>query len=433
MGRNNKQRRAASRRKRRRDGRQPRAAAPPGDEARDGGPRPMDTPLVEEPPPARDLLWAVARAADVAAHLRVMLPLLSERLDEVLTVLDAMLAEIVNGLWGRGWAPADVVRVAQWRLSSAHARVAARLVLDDGHERARRGEGLHEAWLAQLQALEQDAHPPAPPPGERLVLGVELLGLLARAGTLPRTVPRPGDRAARAPLSRLDGRVLARVRALLSKAESTEFEQEAEALTAKAQELIARHAIDEALLTGGAGEPSLRRVPVDRPYADAKASLLARVAEANRCRVVYSPDCGWVTMVGYDADLDAVELLAASLLAQVTRAMAAHGSWRDAQGRSRTRSFRRSFLFGFAARVGERLREATGGQVASATREERERLLPVLHARDDRIEEAVAEAFPRMVELSGAIGSELGWVAGQAAAELADLTRPADAVPPPAD
>jgi hypothetical protein len=42
----------------------------------------------------------------------------------------------------------------------------------------------------------------------------------------------------------LDQRMLDRVRALLAKAESTDFPQEADAFTARAQELMARHRID---------------------------------------------------------------------------------------------------------------------------------------------------------------------------------------------
>ncbi len=84
----------------------------------------------------------------------------------------------------------------------------------------------------------------------------------------------------------LDEPILAKVRALLAKAESTSFEHEADALTAKAQELMARYAIDEAVANavgGGRKEtPSLRRVPVDDPYANPKSSLLAVVSSANK-------------------------------------------------------------------------------------------------------------------------------------------------------
>ena len=102
---------------------------------------------------------------------------------------------------------------------------------------------------------------------------------------------------------------------------------------------------------------------------------------------LYSPALGWVTAFGYDHDLDAVELLSASLLIQATGAMVRHGSKRDTSGRSVTRSFRRAFLLGFAQRIGERLRAATDDAV-SANAEAGERLLPVLSAREDRLRAA---------------------------------------------
>jgi len=212
------------------------------------------------------------------------------------------------------------------------------------------------------------------------------------------------------------------VRALLAKAESTTFADEADALTTKAQELIARYAIDEALLhtVDDVGEPSARRLLVDDPYADAKVSLIAQVADANRCRVVYSSHLGWVTAFGYDHDLDALELLTASLLTQATSAMLRRGPQRDVNGRSRTRSFRRAFLLGFAERVGERLRQATDAQM-SATDDRAGQLVPVMAARDDRVRAAADEAFPQLSRHKVSASNVSGWSAGQAAAEVADL------------
>src|SRR5262249_56557754 len=109
-----------------------------------------------------------------------------------------------------------------------------------------------------------------------------------------------------------DQRMLDRVRALLAKAESTEFPEEAEAFTAKAQELMARYSIDHALLaadTGAADQPTGIRVGIDNPYEAAKALLLQEVAEANRCRAVWSKQLGFATVLGYPADTGAVELL----------------------------------------------------------------------------------------------------------------------------
>jgi hypothetical protein len=342
---------------------------------------------------------------------------------EAAPVVERQLAGAVAQLWPQGWAPADVAHVASRKVSAAHGDLAAELAVADGRGRTDRGEPLHPRWEAQLTALTDRVGLATGLDAGRLRIGVELLALLSRLPSLPTTVPPPGEASVAAPATAgLDEQVLARVRGLLAKAEATEFDEEAEALTEKAQELIARHAVDEALLHADdeVGEPSARRIPVDPPYAEPKAAVLTRVGEANRCRVVYSGGLGWVTAVGYEGDLDAVELLATSLLAQAAAAMARHGSQRDAAGRSRTRSFRRSFLFGFADRIGQRLREATEQQTAEAAAGD-DRLLPVLSARDERLDATVAELFPHIEHRSGSVSHGGGFAAGQAAADLADL------------
>jgi len=52
-----------------------------------------------------------------------------------------------------------------------------------------------------------------------------------------------------------------------------------------------------------------------------KTSLLQAVATANRCRIIWSKDVGLTTVVGFEGDLDAVELLFTSLLVQASAAM----------------------------------------------------------------------------------------------------------------
>ena len=100
-----------------------------------------------------------------------------------------------------------------------------------------------------------------------------------------RTLARPPAEAAPG-----DERVLRRIRGLLAKAESTEFPEEAESLTGKAQELMTRHAVDAALLARTARPAdgvATRRVHVADPYVRAKMQLLAAVAEANDVRLVW--------------------------------------------------------------------------------------------------------------------------------------------------
>jgi hypothetical protein len=248
---------------------------------------------------------------------------------------------------------------------------------------------------------------------------VRTLALLCGLPPLPEVAPPPRPKAG-------DGK-LAKIRALLAKAESTTFPEEAEALTAKAQELIVRHRIDRVLLDAGtnADGPVGRRIWLDNPYADAKAQLLHVIATANRCRSVNLDGIGCCHVIGFAGDLDVVDLLHTSLLVQATTAMAAAGSQRDARGRSRTRSFRQSFLVAYAHRIGQRLAEAVAHSEAEAVEEARVggiELLPVLARRDRAVDEVVNIAFPTLVSRSTRVTNAAGWHAGSTAADLADLS-----------
>jgi len=386
MGKQNQQRRAAKKRREQVSARRrPRMAR-----------EPRTGPDAAGEPPVDDLIWrAVATVAAGQPALDAACQRLAREGPPVVGAASRLLRRVLDELGQRGWSPADVDHVVTRRLSPAHAAMVA-------------GEPPPRAVLDALRLL------------------VEALALVV---TLPEVPPAGAVDPDVAATDGLDARLVTRVRALLRKAESTEFPEEAEALTAKAQELIARHALDAVRVQSGAdvGAPSSRRVHFDDPYVDPKALLLDRIAQANRSSAVYAPAFGWSTVFGYDADLDAVELLTTSLLAQAAHALARQGSRVDAAGRSRTRSFRRAFLVGFANRIGERLAEATAAQVAAAGKAD-DRLLPVLVARDARVDSAQAAAYPSLVSRPTAVSNGAGWVAGRAAAELADLSAGAGAL-----
>ncbi len=330
--------------------------------------------------------------------------------------------------WARGWTPSDLVHVVDRLATSAHGDEAARAAIADAVRRQRAGTELDPRWVSQVESLDERARATAD--GRtlrtRLALSLDLLDRLARLTDLPETIPPPGSSLAAAGLrsAGLDERMLTRIRALLAKAESTDFPEESEALMAKAQELLARHALDAALLDEPerVGAPSVRRIHLDDPYASAKATIIATVARANRSHVVYDSGYLWLTAFGFEADLDALELLGTSLLVQATAAMARQGSRRDAAGRSRTRSFRHAFLLGFAQRIGQRLDEAERSQVGAATSADRASALPVLAAREDAVEEAVSRAFPRLSRGRTQASNAAGWSAGHVAGGMADLT-----------
>jgi hypothetical protein len=356
-------------------------------------------------------------------------------------VLGCLLRDIDHA-WRRGWQPADVARIVGRQHGSGHVRLAVDMIA--AQMRGYAAATVDQRWEAQLTALgasvwwdhddgyfERLCAREGLDRGAVLRCALEALCVIDTLPDLPHLCPPPGraPRGAaqprRAEASAADQRMLDRVRALLAKAESTEFPEEAEAFTAKAQELMARHSIDHALLaakTGGRETPSGVRVGIDNPYEAAKALLLQNVAEANRCRTVWSKQLGFATVFGYPGDLESVELLYTSLLVQATATVVGAGSRRDNHGRSRTRSFRLSFLNAYAIRIGQRLRTATEGASRAATAAAgSDRLLPVLAARDDAVRETVETMFPEFVSHQVRISDREGWASGTAAADLASL------------
>ncbi|MBZ3907036.1 DUF2786 domain-containing protein [Streptomyces griseiscabiei] len=340
--------------------------------------------------------------------------------------------EFVAGAWRRHWQPADVVRFTRRELEDEHVHLLARLVVAE-HEERRAPAG--PRWTAQLDEVRElaDAHPSRADRFTHATTALELYRLLLRLPTLePLDRPRdPGPATRNHPESRM----LGRIRALLAKAEATGFPEEAEALSAKAQELMARHSIDEALLaarTPGANAPGACRIGVDAPYETAKAVLLDAVARANRCEAVWNEALGFSTVVGFEADLEVVELLYTSLLVQATTAMTKAEAAQRKGGRKRTKTFRQSFLAAYAHRIGDRLAEVAEAQVAEAEAESagaggaggapEPDLLPVLAARDVAVREQFSQMFPDTVTTRVRGVSDLaGWQQGAAAADRAQV------------
>ncbi|MEU3613163.1 DUF2786 domain-containing protein [Streptomyces sp. NPDC006872] len=325
-------------------------------------------------------------------------------------------AEFVAALWRRGWQPADVARIVRRDLDGVHARVLATLIRAQSADDRARGP----RWSAQLEELDEPTAEPSPRVDRfsHATTVLELYRLLLRLpGLEPLQERQPGPRSGR----RSDSRMLTRIRALLAKAEATGFPQEAEALTAKAQELMARHSVDEALLDAQAPDPDAPgacRIGVEPPYEQAKAVLLDAVADANHCRAVWNEPFAFSTVVGFEADLETVELLYTSLLVQAQSAMAKAEAAQRAGGRRRTKSFRQSFLAAYAHRIGARLGEIAAAAGTQVTDD----LLPVLASREVAVTAATDRMFPETVStrLRG-VTDEAGWTEGAEAADRARM------------
>lgn len=411
MGVNNRQRRAAKKKRR---------AGP-------AGPRAERFIAEVTPEQARlFLLSAVDEVADdpaAAAHLAQALlrPDAPVPPSVIREALAALLAELTANLVAHGWRPSDLVQTVSRRPGPAAVAVVVGLV---SAETARHPSGrVSDAWREDLVAAGVGASVELHGPGD-VRAALELAAALSRLPALAVLTPPPG--ATSRPSGRGAGgdpRLLAKVRALLAKAESTEFDEEAEALSTKAQELISRHALDRLLVespdAAAAAQPGATRLWIDAPYVFAKSTLVSAVAHANRCRSILTERLGCCTLIGDEGDLAAVELLVTSLLLQAGTAMRRHGRQTDARGTSRTTSFRQSFLLSYASRIGERLQAATDEAVQVTGRSGE--LVPVLRRQAERLEATTSALFPELVSREVHISNAQGWVAGRAAADQAVL------------
>jgi hypothetical protein len=225
---------------------------------------------------------------------------------------------------------------------------------------------------------------------------------------------------------------LDRVRKLLAKAERAGTPDEAEIYTAKAVELMARHGIDDAVLAAAAGparaDPiGALRITIEDPYSGGKARLLGWTAAASGCRWVMHDSrggrVGAVTVFGHASDRERVELLYTSLLLQVARPLAA---LRPPDPAESVAAYRRSWLYGFAVRIHDRLRAA-----AERAAEEHDAAMPdggggtsaalVLADRADQVDRAYAEAFGTLRRARRPTVSGSGYSRGVAAADRADI------------
>jgi Protein of unknown function (DUF2786) len=157
-------------------------------------------------------------------------------------------------------------------------------------------------------------------------------------------------------------RLLDRVRKLLAKAEAEGVTPaEAQALTAKAAELMAKYGIDRALLAARQPEtdqPASRMVDIYNPWARVQAHLLCGLAGAMRCQCILLPSGDGdqrVHIFGYASDLERTDVLYTSLLVQMWHGLIATEVPARVSG---VRAWRRSWLLGFAAAVTTKVQAA---------------------------------------------------------------------------
>ena len=220
-----------------------------------------------------------------------------------------------------------------------------------------------------------------------------------------------------------------RVRKLLEKAERTDNVHEAEAFSSKAAQLVAEHRIDPAHLRTGRTRPDdlmIREISIGRgAYTRARLALLTVIADAHDVRVVFQArSTGTVAFcAGHRTDLEIAEIMYASLHQQAAAQMA---GIRRKTGAA-TQRYRRSFLFGFAERIGVVLAESRRSvESAASARSSGDggSVQLVLRERAERVDDFAAESWGRVrsARPAAAVGAD-GWRSGTEAADRADVGR----------
>ncbi len=352
---------------------------------------------------------------------------------------------LLGGLWERGWEPIDVHHVLRRHGDGRAVRLLLALIAAEAAAGGRAGP-MPKRWRHQMQRLGIEV-PEQPFDGlpdlgadevvprwretQRLNVADSLevsLRVLAQLRCLGRLSPL-GDPPSRwgvptvgpGPALAGEPKHFGTIRALLAKAESTSFPAEAEAFTAKAQELMVRHSIHDVARAADANDDLVamvrpHRIAIEQPYGPEKVQILAAVAGPNGVEVVWDDEWALATVVGLPADVELVELLFSSLLVQATQAMGqAIG---DASHR-RAPAFRRAFLLAFSRGLGPRLTAASARAGRQATTRHGTSLVPLLARRRDAVRRVTEQMFPDRSPMRTRMVDAEGWEAGNRAAAAA--------------
>jgi len=218
--------------------------------------------------------------------------------------------------------------------------------------------------------------------------------------------------------------VIRKVEALLTRANNTDYPEEAKSCQQKAQELMTKYQVDEVNLFGTQKSDVIisKRVEVPSPYYIDKIMLLGSIARENFCRVLRGKN--YAVIYGYESDIELSLTMYRFLLTDMIRQMMFElDKLRMTVDHHtiNTTSWKKSFLAGYAQTIGKRLKEAKQEQadaVAKATGDNKFSLVLVSK------EEAILDYWQSVSKVSAAtrtLTSASGYSAGKASGSRADL------------
>lgn len=238
MGVNNRQRRAAKQRRREQAsrGRGGEAARATGGSAGAFGQDPTAFAIGLADLEVTAAVRRIVRQKSDEAGVRAKAQLLTQRLGRVMPevldmVLNDLLSRLLDAAVKGGWSPDDLGELVRRRAGENQVAVLAVLLRDH----AKRYAWVGPAWRDQLDQLSEVGSDDRRDEGriDRLVSRLWVAACLAVVPDVPASTAPPGARPVppRPASSEADHRKLATVRALLAKAESTSYDEEAEALS----------------------------------------------------------------------------------------------------------------------------------------------------------------------------------------------------------
>lgn len=226
--------------------------------------------------------------------------------------------------------------------------------------------------------------------------------------------------------------ILRKVRALLTQAEDPGCTpEEAKTFSAAAQRLIAKYAIEEALLRGdatsGRGEPGITVIRIkEGDLEEGSCELLWMVSRFNRCRAIRfsQREIGYIQMeiIGFANDREITQLLHSSLGIQSLTEMM---SGDVLKGRGSKKGKATSFMKGYVEEVGRRLEEATKRaerDVVMESGKSSDSVALALISDKQKVDEWVKERYPHLGHYASRTAfNQAAYGAGRAAGQRADL------------
>lgn len=254
-------------------------------------------------------------------------------------------------------------------------------------------------------------------------------------------------------------RKLEQIQALLAQAESTDFPEEAKTFSAKAQELMTRYAVDQAMLEALGKKFAPDKVvhydvQVNGPHEVEKITLLYVIATVNGVMAVRSPkyESAWrghiqsvervtkriddnpkargsfrvLHLTGFERDIEATLDLYTSLTVQMTREMLTVGCPAYENKGTWTAHFIRGYAVGIQGRL-VAARQAVRAQAAKDfVAAGGGNLLPVLASKEAQVKSEFEERWGGRLGRgrSSYIRGGSGYASGKAAAGRADTGQP---------